>query len=155
MTLSVTALQAALAQQTEQVFLACLTIEHDDLADAIRVVNNNEAVERTGGTYLAFPFEAVLPDDQGDQLPQLQIRIDNVSREVMAAIRALETPPTITLEIILASSPNTVESGPFELSVLEIGYDVTTIQATCGYEDMLNEPFPRDTFNPKNFPALF
>lgn len=155
MTLSVTALQAALAQQTEQVFLACLTIQHAALADDIRVVNNNEDVERLAGTYLAFPFAIDLPDDQGDQLPAVRLVIDNVSREIMSAIRALESPPTITLEIILASSPDTVEAGPFEMSVREINYNAASISATLGYEDMMNEPFPKDTFGPKSFPALF
>ena len=55
-TLSQAARQAINAEATEQVFLLLLTIDHEDLAEPIRVVNNTETITSRGELYVAYPF---------------------------------------------------------------------------------------------------
>lgn len=155
MTLSLPALQAALAQETGEVFLSCLTIAHASLDTPIRLVSDTQDLVRANGTFLAFAFEVALPDQADDTLPRVVLRIDNVDRSITDAIAALASPPTITLEAVLASSPNTLEAGPFALTLKNVTYDALVVQGQLAFEDVLNEPFPKDAFTPAAFPGLF
>lgn len=149
------AASAIIARETEEVFLACLTLTHPDL-DTIRIVNNTETVIRVVGSYQPYPFEAVLPEDTDAASPHVTIRIDNCDREVTRKLRDLEGVPKCTLEVILASSPNTVEVGPFEFAVLSAEYDALLISVQLGYEeDFLNQAVPSQIYSPTNSPGLF
>jgi hypothetical protein len=153
--LSLPALQAIFTQDTGEVFLMCLTIDGPGLAAPIRLVDDQQDLVRTAGTFQAFPFQIAMPQESEDQLPQVQLVVDNVDRQIVQAIRALTSPPTVTLEVVLASSPNTLEAGPFAMTLRHSDYDATAVSGTLGYEDMLNEPFPKDSFTPTNSPGLF
>lgn len=153
---SQTALQAVLAEETNKVFLACLKISHPDMATDIRVVHDKQDLTRSDGTYIAFPFKVNLPSDSEDNIPKVNITIGNVDQTIIKELRKLTDPPTIRLEVVLASSPNTVEVGPFDFELKNISYDAFQITGELGYaEDFLNEPFPKDTFNPNTARGMF
>lgn len=154
-TLSPVAAQAVLARETAEVFLACLTISGVGL-DTMRIVNNTEAVIRAVGTHHPYPFEAVLPEDSDTTSPSVQLRIDNCDRQVTRALREYQGVPQCTLEVILASAPDTVEVGPFDFSVLAADYDALVISVSLGYEeDFLNQAVPGQTYTPTSSPGLF
>lgn len=50
-----------LAQETAEVFVPLLRIEHADLAAPILLAYNTEPVVRADGTYLPYPFQINLP----------------------------------------------------------------------------------------------
>lgn len=153
---SQSALQAALAEETDEVFLACLRISHPEMAADIRVVHDKQDLVRSDGTYIAFPFRLNLPTDTEDNIPKVSITIDNVDQQIIKELRKLNSPPTVRLEVVLASSPNTVEVGPFDFELKNISYDAFTITGELGYkEDFLDEPFPKDTFNPNTARGMF
>ncbi len=56
--------QAAFLQDTDEVFLALLTIAHADISPSIRVVNNTENITSNGNLFTAFPFDIQLPDEK-------------------------------------------------------------------------------------------
>ena len=145
------------AQETSEVFLVLLEIYHADIGPptTLYFVNNYEDVSSGGNTYTGFPFAINLPADLDNQLPTVQLQIDNIDRSIIAAIRGLSGPPTITIKVVLASSPDTIEAGPFEMTLRRIDYDAFTITGTLEVEDILNEPYPGDMFSPANFPGLF
>lgn len=152
---SLNALHAMLSDSTDEVFLACVTLDHASMTP-IRVVNNTQNLTRAAGEFLAFPFEIELPADGEDAVVQVQLRIDNVDRQIVQALRALDSAPSVTLEVVLASSPDTVEGGPFEFALKSADYNAIVVTGTLGYEDeLLNEPYPGDTFTPTNSPGLF
>ena len=154
-TLSPAAARAILARETGEIFLACLTISGPGL-DTLRAVNDTQPLVRTAGTFHPYPFETVLPEDTDSASPTVQLRVDNVDRQVTAALRAYQGMPQVTLEIVLASSPNTVEMGPFEFSLLGVDYDALLITATLGYEeDFLNQAAPAQSYTPTTSPGLF
>ena len=99
---------AAFAQQTDQVFLVLLVINHSSLAAPIRVVNNYENVTHNGNTFVGFPFDLELPGDFEDALPSVKLTICNVDRQIVYAIRTLTGPPTITIKVVLASAPEEI-----------------------------------------------
>ncbi|MDJ0952490.1 MAG: DUF1833 family protein [Acidimicrobiia bacterium] len=152
---SLPAIQASLAQQTDEVYLVLLEISHPDLMNPIRVVNNNEDVTSNMNVYTAFPFMIQLPDDQEGREPRAELRIDNVSRMLIDEIRSLSTPPTITISVILASSPNVIEWGPLEFLTQGANYDAQQITFGLVYTIFAEEPFPFRQFDTINFPGMF
>lgn len=148
--------RAILAQRTAEVPLACVTITHPAI-ETIRIVNNNEALLRATGTYRPYPFEPGFPGEGESATPTVQLRIDNVDREVTRLVRNLPAPrPKCTLELVLASSPDLVEMGPFDFAVLGADYDVMVLELALGYEeDFLNQGVPAQTYTPSNSPGLF
>jgi hypothetical protein len=151
---SAPAIAAANDEQTAEVWLALLEITHPQLTTPIRVVNNTEDVVSNGVTYLKTAFRIKLPDDS-DALPSVQIEIDNVDRAVTDAARSINSPPTVTLLVVLASTPDVYEAGPFTFTMTDVNYSAETINGTMIFEDILNEPFPGESFDPARFPGLF
>ena len=150
------ALQAMLAQETPEVFLCCLTINHPSLDPPIRLVCNNEPLVRDAGTFQPYPFRITLPDQRDDQIPQVHVNVDNVDLAVNAQISTLVGMPTCTLEVVLASQPDTVEAGPFEFNLQTATSTADTIDGTLGYEDdVFAQQVPGQNYLPSNSNGLF
>jgi len=152
---SLPALQGALAAQTDEVYLVLLQIDHADLPSPIRLVNNSVDVTSSGDVYTAFPFEVQLPDDREDKEPLASLKIDNVSRDLIDEIRSIQSPPLMTISVILESSPSIIEWGPLELETRGVTYDASSIVFRLGYSTFTREPFPFRTFDSVNFPGMF
>lgn len=149
------AVRALTAQETGEVFLMLVTIAHPNLTPTLYFVNDTVDLVSRGNTFLGWPFQLALPEEREDSLPTVQLQIDNVDRQIMQGIRALTTAPTVTLEVVLASSPDTVEAGGFNFTLRGVDYDALVITGTLAPEDILNEPAVWQTFSPANFPGLF
>lgn len=152
---SATARLAIYAAQTDQVFLQLIEIDHEDLEDTLRFVNNTQSVVHGGNTYLPFPFRIDLPDEKEDTITNATLTIDNVDRQIVTAVRTLATAPTITWKLVLASSPDTVEAGPFEFVLRNVRYSLYTVSGELVYEDRLNLEIPKLKFTPEYFGGLF
>jgi hypothetical protein len=50
-----------MSQETAEVFVPLLRIEHADLSDPILLAYNTESVVRTDGEYKPYPFQINLP----------------------------------------------------------------------------------------------
>ena len=147
---------AVYAQQTDQVFHILLAISHTDMSATLRFVNNTADVTSNGDVYTAFPFSIDFPPSDGeDQLPSVQLAIDNIDRSIIAELRDIDSAPTAAVSVVLASDPDTIECGPLSFTLKSIDYDAKVITAQLGFEDILNEPFPAGTFTPTDFPGLF
>lgn len=153
-TLSNAALASIHAQETGEVWLVLVTITHPSLATPIRVVNNNEDITSRGNLYQAFPFDIILPGQDPDGPPRAVLRFDNVERTAIAAIRSATSAPTVTLEVILASAPNTVEISFGGMALRNVTYTATSIEGELHVEPLLNEPITLN-MTPSRFPGLF
>lgn len=153
---SATALQAMLAQDSAEVFIPLLRIEHPDLADPILLAYNTETVSRSDGDYLPYAFQINLPKQVEDETPQLSVTVDNTDMTVNDKIRSLVGKPSVTFMVVLASQPDTVEAGPFEMSLQQATADAQTITGTLGYElDIFAQQVPAQQFLPSNSPGLY
>lgn len=151
-------LRAMLAQETEEVFLMCLTITHPSFAEPYRLVSNTQPLVRASGTFEPFAFALNLPSESDDSTPQVQMSIDNVDNKILLSIRNLPpgARPNILIEVVTASEPDTLCAGPDNFKFLSIDYDEGTINATIGFDDdILNTGFPAGTYTPTNSPGLF
>lgn len=152
---SVAALQGALAQETGEVYLVILEVDHPSFGDPLRFVNNDADITSGGDVYSAFPFEIRLPDDREDKEPTASLKITNVSRELIDEIRSIAEPPSMVVSVILESSPNTIEWGPLDLEARGVTYDADNIVFNLAYSAFTREPFPYQTFDSVKFPGLF
>ena len=147
--------EAAFSQETDEVFLVLVTIDHADLTDPIRVVNNTENITLRGDLYIAYPFNITLPDSREDTPPSARLQIDNVSREIGEAIRTMESPATVKIEVVRVGSPPFVELSFPEFALRDVNWDALTVSGELRVENFVNEPFPAGIFSPAGFPGLF
>jgi len=152
---SATFRSAVNAEETSEVFLILLEMTHADIT-TIRLVNNYTDVVGPGAnTYIAFPFQITIPSDDDEALSRVQLTIDNVDRYLMDEIRAITSAPDISISVVLASSPTVIEAGPFETKLRNVDYDESRITGDLQAEDILNEPYPGESYVPANFPGLW
>jgi hypothetical protein len=154
--ISATAKRAIFAGQTGEVFVCLLTLSHPSLDVPIRVCNDAVSVTSNAVEFIPYPFQLVLPDEDDGVAPQVTLEIDNVDRQIVAAVRRANGEPiSVELSIVLASQPDIVEAGPFSFKLRSVNYDKSVVSGTLQFEDLLNEPMPGDTMTPSRFPGLF
>lgn len=143
------------ADTSDDPLLILLTIDHADLAEPLRFVRNNVDIVSRTFTFTAFPFDFAAPGDTEEGPANARIVIDNIDRRIVETIRALTMPPSVLVEIVLGSDPDTVEETfpPFEIRSasgdrLQISADLTDI-------DDDGEAGIRWNFVPSLAPALF
>lgn len=142
------------AQHADDAFIILLTIEHDDLPAPIYLARNRQNVISRTRTYLAFPFNIELPTD-GDRAPEARITMSNVDRRIGKALEAMVDPATVTIELILASDPDTVERSWGGLSFTTATWTAATVQLDISHIAYWDEPWPRKRVTPRKFPGLF
>lgn len=147
--------RALLAQETDEAAIPLLTIAHPDMAETIRVACDGKAVTSRGNDFVAYPFAIDLPDQDPDRPPSMTLTVDNVDQDIVAGVRAVASPPTVTLEIVDSETPDTVEVGPYVMQLNSAAYDPLKVSGQLGFDDVLNEEFPGDGYTPQNFPDLF
>jgi hypothetical protein len=138
----------------DDAYLFLLTIRYGE--KALKLVNNTEMVIRgKGDTYLPYPFKITLADDDAEKLPTLQLEIDNVDKLLIEAIRGLEEPPTMKLELVLASNPKVVELAIDHLILRSIQYNAMSITGTLEVQNTLTRRFPYDDILADQYSAAF
>lgn len=154
-TLSPSAAASALAAQTDEVWVAYVTISGPGL-DTMRIATDNQPIERVSGTFEPYPFELDLPEDVERSAGTVELRICNVDRQVTRLLKDYTGVPKAVLEVGIASQPDTVELGPFEFTVLSAEVDEMVISIRLGHEEeLLNQRVPAQSFNPSNSPGIW
>lgn len=167
MALSAAARLAAYARESDAVWHLCVTIAHPSLNPPIRVTDNNENVARIVGgqevEFIAFPFEIALPSDDPEHQGRVQVKIhdqeidflDGTRGTITSKIRGLRPAPTLTMEVVTSKDPDTVERGPFAMTLRD--RDSTDGQIVCdfAFEDILDDAHPGDYYTAANAPGLF
>jgi uncharacterized protein DUF1833 len=148
------ATEQAIAQHAEEAFLVLLTITHDTVAAPFRFVRNRVAVTSRGNEFMASHFEIELPNDAGD-VPQARLTVANVDRRIGQTLQALVTPPSVLIELVLASTPDTVERAWGQMQLVEATWDALTVQGILSRITYWDEPYPYIRVTPHRFPGLF
>ena len=157
-TVSSTLRTAMQAQETGEILLAITTISHPSIVGGpLRVVNDLQDLTSNGNVYTAFPFEVTLPEDADQALPHLRLVLDNIDRSMVTAIRSIppRQAPTIQVDLVLATSPNTIEVSFAGLSLREVSYDAFRVEGDLMLDEDDREPFPAESFTPQIVPAIF
>lgn len=121
----------------------------------LRVVSNTEDVVSRGMLFSATHFDLVLPADNGETFPTVELKIANVDGLLIQTIRGFPTAPEMTLEIVLSSSPNVVERTVDFLVLRSVEYNALTISGRLVVESSLSNRFPAYDYTPPTHPGLF
>lgn len=71
-------------------------------------------------------------------------------------IKTLVGQPDVTFMVVLASSPDTVEAGPFVMKLSNAQATAESITGTLGQEgDIFSQQVPGQQYMPTNSPGLF
>jgi hypothetical protein len=165
-TISLTAIAAGNAEQTNEVWVFLITVEHEALEDGPERFSSN-ATERLsddplrygttsrGNVYEFLPLSMVLPDDSEGVPPALKLVLDNVLRQAVPLLRSITTPAAVTVEMVLASDPDTVEVSYPAFDLVNSDYDAQGVSIDLTVNALANEPYPAGTFTPGGFGGLF
>lgn len=163
-TLSSTALQSIFAQETDEVWITLLEISHPDLASDLYISSDPTTTLGSGeyGTtsnsqdYTFLPFSLTLAPQNENLIARARLTIDNVSRDLIAAvIEASNSPPVVNIKIVLASDPDTVEFQFLSLNMNNVNADATTLEADLFPKILQGEAFPSESFTFADFPGLY
>lgn len=142
------------AQETGEVYATLLKIEHADLPQPLLVCDQPSGVTLSGETYTYYPFTIALPDDRDGAMPEVQLQLSDigVDRNILAALRTIDSPPT--LRIFVGRVPPgggdvEVEYAPLPFVWRALDYDAATIQGVLKMDqNFLDEAYPGHFFLP-------
>lgn len=151
--LSDIAREAMFSQSSKEVMLKVLTLNLP--SGVIRVVDDENEITSNGEVFEAFPFSLPLPEERDDRVSRVQLTITNIDARIMDGISQLVAPLPITMEVILASDPDTIEAGPFDFFMMSAKFDAKVVTGELAFEDVLHEAYPGWRVTPGSHPAAF
>lgn len=152
------------AQETEHAFITLVTISHSTLASPIRVTtdpmidldgNGTMGVRSRGEDFIALPFDIVWPNEDEEQSPVAKVQIDNISREIVFAIRQITSPADFLVEIVTTLDTDVVEASLVGFQLRNVRYNSLIVEGDLTIEQFDQEPFPAGRFDPSRFPGMF
>lgn len=152
---SQTLLEAFYAHESDELLLVTMRLNHESWDAPMYVVRDSQALTSGSITYLPFPFTLSLPDDTDEGMPVLKFTGQNVSQEIIGALRAVVGDVDCTVTWRLRSTPDIPEAGPFDVVMRGIEYDAQVISGVLALDPILEEPFGYLRMTPGNAPALF
>jgi len=164
--LSTTFIDLMRSQETTDGAILLITIDHEDLGSPPLYFSNDPTTRHTetplvyktvsrGEDYFFVPMKISLPSEPQDGAPQASITISNVGQEIIELIRSVLTPASVTIEVVLASDPDTVEITFPTFDLTSVDYDASDVNLTLTIDSMAAEPYPAGAFTPGAFPTLF
>ena len=170
-TMSQAAIAALFSPDAQSTLITLLTIydPNDDTTVLLRIADNytqrlSDAstdadisygiISRSTNFYF-LPMEVTLPSEEANTAPRCSIVLTDVTKQVVPIIRQISGPPRVKIELVLNSSPDTVEVSFDKFYLSSISYNANQVTAELSMIDFAVEPFPAYSFTPKYFPGLF
>jgi hypothetical protein len=164
-TLSLNFRTAANAQETEEVPIVLVSIQHASLEAPIRL--SSDPTRRLGddplryGTVadgLEYDFvlmTASLPDDREGAPGAVSLSFENVVADMAAIVRAVTSPAQVDMRWVLAAAPDSPEQVYSGLSAVKASYDASRVTIDVSREAIVNEPWPAHRMTQRRFPGLY
>lgn len=164
-TVSLNFRKALFSQESGEVVIFLLTISHPFLAAPIRLSSDPTTRLTTdplvygtmsrSQTYLYADCAVSMPDEQDRTAPACKLIIPNVTRDIIPLARSVSTPPSVKIELVLASAPDTVEVSWPAMDMTNLSYDAIALTFDLTVDALTTEPYPAGNFDPASFPSLF
>ena len=145
-------LESMLASETEDAYIALLTIAHETGTE--RFTSDSVDTVIAPDTWVPYPFKVLLPTMEEGVISEGAISLTNVDRQLIDEIRSQATPMTVQIDVARSSDLNIVASFQ-EFKLRNITYSETEIAGKLTMEDFLAEPIPKDLMSGRFFPGLF
>lgn len=143
------------ASTTGEVWLPLVVLSHPSWDDPVRLVRNTQAIQHQGQTFQPFPFDISLPDEEAEQTAVVEWVADNVSRDLIALFRRVSGSIAVSAFWVLASNPDFIEVGPFDLELRAFEYDDMHIKGSLSVQPVLDAAFSSMSMDTKHAPGLF
>jgi hypothetical protein len=153
--LSLAALVAMWSRESADAIIPLLTITHPEMTDILRFALHATNIVSRRELFLAFPFDLQMPSDSPDRPSQGQLSISNIDRRMTAYLESISSPPLVTIEIIMLSTPDVVEITCAGLELRKIKYNQQAVTGDLESPRFINEGFPRGIVSPSYFPGAF
>lgn len=168
--LSPSAKISLMAQETTEREICLLTITHPDFDRTLYLSTDPTEYlfdEETTGTpvygtksrgrdYVYLPMSPTLPSSDSETPPTGTFSISNVSREIAPYLLVVNDEyPKITVEVVMASDPDTVTQIWPEFDLATASMNADTVDVQIGLNSANTEPVPWLRFVPAYFPNLF
>lgn len=147
--------ETLISDNARDALLPLLTIYHPDLAEPIRLVRDNRDIVSRGQTFRGYPFDVARPGAGTDGASPARLVIDNLDRRIVETVRAVSSSPSVLIETVAASAPDTVEEVFPVLKIASVDADRLAVEAVLTDIDDYSEPVCRYAFSPSLAPALF
>lgn len=113
-------------------------------------------VHSRGNDFIFIPLEVGLPGEQDTGIGACRITINYVTKEAITLVRSsLNKPANVLIELVLSSSPDTVEAVFAGFQITSVSYNSQSITLDLTMVNLAREPFPCYNFIPSYFPGLF
>lgn len=162
-TLSQALKEAYAAAPADVVIYHTLELDHPAFSGPIYVVNdwddlNAQLEDGSPVTFLRFAFRLTLPEITPNSIPEIQVEIDNVSRDILANVQlAMQSTSLITLtyrQYISSDLTGPQNDPPMQMVLSNIKADVFKVTATAGFGNLNNKRFPAREYTAEDFPGL-
>lgn len=167
--LSAAAIKAMLSPDADDSLAVLLTFTGTGISTPVRIADSftqrltslttaDEAVHgivSRSNDYIYVPFQITLPDEQIASAPRCQLTMTDVTRFLIPTLRALQSPPSVLIELVMTATPGTVEISFTGFQMGAITYNANQITAELVVQSLAAEPFPQHLFTPSYFPGLF
>jgi len=142
------------AQESDDPLLLLVTLTHESFSP-IYLVNNVESIVSNGKTFEAFPMIIRLSADDGENQKEVQISFDNVGLDLIDEIRTVVTPISVSIDMVLASDPDSIQTSIGDLKMRSVIYSASRITAKLYYDSFLNVELTSEKYTPDTFAGLF
>jgi hypothetical protein len=108
--------------------------------------------------YSPLWFDLRLPSVEGGAIRAGELVLDNTGEEPLASILQLDNTTReikAVLEIVLESSPDSVEHRSEWHVIPSVNYGVGEVRCRLGYATVLDDSYPQVTFTPGQFAGVF
>jgi hypothetical protein len=149
-------------------FIETLTLVHPIFAEGSNPGNFYMTNQRDGFTgtlengntafFEPVPFTAIPPNSEETSDLQLQVGIDNVSRQLMSRLEQLGNTPNVPIEIyyrVFLSDDLTVQNDPpLKLDIVAVKATQKMVSFAAGLTNLRNKPFPAQLYTTELYPGL-
>lgn len=162
--LSTAALAAINAQTTDACFITLITISSDALPEPLRVANDSyellpiaglRGVISRGEEYVFLPFDFSLPNEDNTGIGRAKITIDNVSRQIIQAIRQTAGQIDLKIERVMSLNVHLPDTVLDNFILESVNYNALTITGNVSVQYYDLEQYPQGSLNPSQFSGLF
>lgn len=108
-------------------------------------------------TFQCAAFQVQRPQSGQNGAQQMTLTIDNVNQAITDFINLVKNSTqkvTVTYRPYLSSSPLCQMIPPLQLWLTDITVTETQVSGNCVFLDIINMPFPRETYTRDRFPGL-
>lgn len=157
------ALQQRYSSEVDFDWFEALILSHSAVG-ALYLAKVGDGKSRTGTidgstrTFLAVPFEVVLPRKDGEGQQDMTLTIGNVGSEMTNALNKAITKPQEPIRcrytVFIEGNKTPQINPPLELSLTDIALTEEVVTATATRYNVFNRPFPSVVYRNTEFPGL-